>query len=325
MKILVTGANGFLGSHVCRQLLDAGHAVRAFVRPTSTTTALAGLAVDQVTGDVTDRASLERAVEGVDSVIHAAADVSDWGRDVSTQMRVNVDGTRHVAQACLAQDVRRLVHVSSVGAIGIPGDALHPADETFHFNLEGSGLTYHLSKRRAEEEVLAQVARGLDAVIVNPSSLKGPDGRHYRGAEIVRSVRRARVVPYFTGGICVVHVEDVARGILAALERGESGERYVLGGDNLSFRMLAERAARAVQLERWFVPFPPVLTGLAGGLLEPWGRMRKRRPRFTYAMHFCAQRFQFYDSAKARTALGYTPRDFDAILEECVRSPRRSR
>lgn len=319
MKILVTGANGFLGSHVCRRLLGARHTVRAFVRPTSTTTALAGLAVDQVTGDVTDRASLDRALDGVDYVIHAAADVSDWGRDVTTQMRVNVEGTRHVAQACLAQGVRRLVHVSSVAAIGIPDDARHPADESFRFNLEGSGLTYHLSKRRAEEEVLAQIARGLNAVIVNPASLKGPHGAQYRGAEIVRSVRRARVVPYFTGGISVVHVENVAEGIIHALERGVSGQRYVLGGENVSFRAMAERTAQALGLQRRFVPFPPVLTGLARLLLEPWARLQQRRPYITYAMHHCASRFQYYDSTKARASFGYAPRGFDEIVAECLR------
>jgi nucleoside-diphosphate-sugar epimerase len=162
------------------------------------------------------------------------------------------------------------------------------------------------------------VAKGLDAVIVNPGSIKGPYGAQYRGAEIVRTVRRTPVVPYFTGGICVVHVEDVVIGIIAALERGITGQRYILGGENLTFKALGQRAARALNLQRRFVPLPAVVTGLVALALKPWSQLKSQPPWITYATHYCASRYQFYDSSRALKVLGYQPRDFDAILLECL-------
>jgi dihydroflavonol-4-reductase len=166
---------------------------------------------------------------------------------------------------------------------------------------------------------MVEVARGLDAVIVNPASIFGPHGTQYRGAEMMRKVRQTQVLPYFTGGLCAVHVQDVVQGTLAVLERGMSGQRYILGGENLTYRALAARTAGVMNLRRRFVPVPPIITGLAAMLLEPWGHLRNRRPRITYAVHYCASRYHFYDSSKARKALGYAPRDFMAILHECLR------
>jgi len=319
MKLLVTGASGFLGSHLCHRMTAEGHEVRALVRPTSDLSRLKGLPLEQITGDVTDPETVRRAVRDGEAVIHAAAAISYWGRDATQQAQVNVEGTRHVAQTCQTEGVKRLVHVSSVAAIGIPKNPERPASEEFPFNLEHSGLNYHLSKRRAEEAVLSEVARGLDGVIVNPATIFGPYGRGYRGLEMIEKVRRARIVPYFTGGICVVHVWDVVEGILAALHRGESGQRYILGGENVTYQAVVERAAQAMHLRRHFVPVPPAVTGLAAGILESLGRLRNRRPAITYATHYCASRYHFYDSGKARKVLNYNPRDFDAILEDCLR------
>jgi dihydroflavonol-4-reductase len=212
-----------------------------------------------------------------------------------------------------------LVHVSSVAAIGIPENR-QPADERFAFNLDASGLTYHLSKRRAEQEVLAGVAQGLDAVIVNPSSLFGPYRGGYRGAEMIWKIRRPWLVPYFVGGLCVVHVDDVVEGTIAALQRGRTGERYILGGENLTFRAAVERAATAMRLRRVPVPVPPPLTTFLAAVSDPWSRWRNRKPRFTHMISYCSQRCMFYDSSKARRELGYSPRDFEIILHECLRS-----
>jgi dihydroflavonol-4-reductase len=318
MRVLITGGTGFLGSHLCRRLLAEAHRVRVLARPTSNGAHLDGLGVERVLGDVTDATSVQTAVHGQDWVIHAAACLSYWGRNTEQHRRVNVGGTRHVAQACRELGVRRLVHISSVAAVGIPDEPGRPADEAFPFNLDGSGLSYHCSKRDAETVVLEEVARGLDAVIVNPASIFGPYRPCYRGAEMLAKVRRGRVVPYFTGGLCAVHVSDVVEGTLAALERGTSGQRYILGGENLTYHSLVKRTARAMGLRRWPVPVPALVTGLAARTLEPWGRWRGRRPRITYATHYCANRYHFFDSGKARAALGYAPRDFDAIVEECL-------
>lgn len=316
MRVLITGGTGFLGSHLCRRMVKDGHAVRVLCRTTSAAEPLAGLPVERVLGDVTEPSSVIRAVKDQDWVIHAAASLSYWGRDAAWQRQVNVDGTRHVVQACLKHGVQRLLHVSSVAAVGIPDDPTRPANEDFPFNLQDSGLCYHVSKRQAEDAVLAGVAQGLDAVIVNPASIFGPHGRRYRGAEMFRKVSPSWLVPYFTGGLCAVNVQDVVEGTVAALERGKSGQRYILGGENLSYRALAERTARALRMRRHFVPVPSLVTGVAAHVLEPWGRWRNVRPRITYVTHYCASRSHYYDSAKARKELAYTPRDFQAILQE---------
>jgi dihydroflavonol-4-reductase len=317
MRVLITGGTGFLGSHLCRYMVAEGHEVRVLGRATSATDALDGLIVERVYGDVTDRRCVLQAVQDRDWVIHAAAKLGDRPDDAAERWQVNVEGTRHVVQACLEQKVQRLLHVSSVVAVGIPDNPAEPANEDFPFNLENGGPSYHASKRQAEEVVWAGVERGLDAVVVNPAFIFGPHGSRYRGAEMLWKVRRSWLVPYFMGGVCAVHVLDVVKGTLATLERGRTGHRYILGGENLPFRALAERTARILNVRRQLVPIPWLVTGLAARALEPWGRWRNVRPGMTYATHRWVNRFHYYDSAKARAGLGYAPRDFDDILHEC--------
>lgn len=314
MRVLITGATGFLGAQLCRRFLAEGCEVTAFHRPSSDLTRLAGLAVAHAAGDVTDADAVRRAVAGHDVVLHAAANLTYWRQVRAAQARVNVAGTRHVAAACLAAGVRRLVHVSSVAAIGIPTNPRRPANEAFPFNLDGSGLYYHQSKRRAEDEIAAAARRGLDAVVVNPGTIFGPDGVSYRGGGMLAKVGRRPVVPYFTGGINVVQVDDVVDGIGRALERGAAGERYILGGENVSYRRIAALSLKHQGLRRTFVPVPSLVTWAAATLLAPVGARTGRRPAITYETHYCASRWQFYTSAKAERALGYTARPFEAIV-----------
>lgn len=319
MTTLVTGATGFLGSHVVRRLVAEGHRVKILARPTSPLDALHDLPVEVITGDVTDPFSLAAAVRDCDLVIHTAANLSYWGHDRPALERVNVEGTRNVARLCRQEGVKRLIHVSSVAAIGIPESPTHPANEEFRFNLAGRDLPYHVSKQQAEQVVLDEVNRGLDAVIVNPASIFGPYRTTYRGADMFRKVRRTRIVPYFTGGICAVHVADVISGIQAALRQGVTGQRYILGGENISFRSLVQQTAAAMGVHRRFIPVFPIVTALAASILEPLGRWRGRRPAITHVTHYCAGRYHFYSSEKARRTLGYAPRPFDSILDECLR------
>lgn len=317
MNALVTGATGFLGSHLCRRLVKDGFNVTALCRPTSNTDGLADLPITIKPGDVTDLASVEAAVRGNEFVFHAAAHGIYWGRHKNVQNEINIQGTKNVVTACQATDVRRLVYVSSITAIGIPDDE-HPAGEDFPFNLERSSLNYHISKKRAEEIVLDAVRNGLDAVIVNPSNIWGPHGKRYRVAEHVEKVRNRRVIPYFTGGICIVHVDDVVDGIIAALHRGKTGERYILGGDNLPLKKIAELAARSQDLKARFVPLPNAVTWLAAVVLESVALISGRRPHVTFVTHQLASRFQYYDSSKARRELDFNARNFETILAECV-------
>ncbi len=315
MRIAVTGATGFLGSHLCRRLVRDGHEVTVLRRPSSDTSPLDGLELSEVVGDVTDAEAVLPAVERRDAVVHAAAHLRYWRALRDEQNRVNVEGSRTVAVACAGSGVRRLVHVSSVAAIGIPaGKGL--ADETFAFNLEGSALNYHVSKKRAEDEVLAEVDRGLDAVIVNPGSIYGRYQSGFRGAEVAARVRRSRVVPCFVGGNNVVHVDDVVEGILAALRDGRAGERYILGGENLTWRRMAEIAAEEVGVRRLLVPVPRLVTWASSLAGEAVAALTHERPRFTREVHLNASRFLYYDSGKAERELGYRFRPYREIVRE---------
>lgn len=316
MRILVTGAAGFLGSYICRRLIRNGHTVTAFLRASSDPTALNNLPIDCATGDITDADAVMRAIKNHEGVIHAAANLTYWRGVRAIQDRVNIDGTRNVVEACQQNKVHRLVHISSVAAIGIPSDANSPANEKFEFNLESSRLNYHLSKRRAEEIVLRAVANGLNAVIVNPSTPFGPFGSHYRGGEMIDKVRRSRFAAYFHGGISIAHIVDVVDGVVAAMRQGTSGQRYILAGENVTYRQIVQVAAQQLGVKRSFVPVPPWVTGLASAIEEPISAITGKRPHITYDTHYCSNRFQFYDSSKARTELGYAPRTFLKIVKE---------
>jgi dihydroflavonol-4-reductase len=313
MNVLVTGATGFLGSHVCRRLAADGHTITVLRRERSPATHLEGLAVRHELGEVTDVTAVARAVAGQDVVIHAAAGVSGSPAR-ATSYRVNVAGTSAVVDACLEHRVRRLLHVSSVAAIGIPTSPT-PADERFAFNLADAPIHYHGSKHEAERVVLAGVARGLDAVIVNPSTVWGRFGDRYRGADVLHRVAGAKRLFYTPGGVCIAHVDDVVAGIVSAVQRGESGERYILGGDNMSFREWMTKLAAAIGERPRMVGIPgiiPRLAGLAARSLVPAGD----RFHAIYLRAFFAHRYTFYDSAKAEQALGYRHRGFDAIAAE---------
>ena len=317
MKVFVTGATGFLGYHLCRSLAEKGYRVTALRRSTSDVGLLTGLDVEFATGDVTDRASLDAAVRGQEVVIHAAGHLAYWSRVRGTQNKVNIEGTRNVVDAGQRAGVRRLVYVSSVAAIGIPDRGQPPADESFPFNLENAPLNYPISKRRAEEIVRAGCRDGLDTVTVNLAALLGEWDTRYRGSEYVDKIRQRPVAFYYTGGRNLVHVADVVAGILAALERGRSGERYILAGENLTYQDTARLAAKRLGRKTVLLPVPPALTATLS-LLDPLMSRLGRRPPVTREIHFTSSRFQYYTSAKAESELGYRARSFLEIVEDIL-------
>lgn len=318
-RILITGATGFLGSHLCQRLVRDGHQVRAFVRPNSNTSNISGAIIEYAVGDVNDVESLGQAVENQEIVIHTAAHLTYWEQTRALQSKINVEGTQNLIAACKQHSVQRLIHVSSVAAIGIPPNVDIPADETFQFNLQSSGLNYHLSKWRSEVAVLSQRDSLLDVIVVNPGTIFGGFGSIFRGSEMIEKVCRSSIVPYFLGGINTVHVEDVVDGICSAITNGTSRERYILGGENITFRQIVEIAASYLGVKRVFVPIPSVVTGLAAAIQEPISKITGKRPRFTYEVHYCAHRFHFYDSQKAKDKLEYRARGFSEIVEDYLK------
>jgi dihydroflavonol-4-reductase len=316
MNILITGGTGFLGSRLCQRLMTEDHRISILRRPLSKATATPNLPIRYETGDVMDVESVRRATREQHVVIHAVGGVTGNGAREDSY-NVNVVGTQNVVDACIENNVGRMLHVSSVAAIGIPENAV-PANEDFRFNLTGSKLYYHLSKYRAEGVVAGGAARGLNGVIVNPGTIWGPFGSSYRGSDILRMVRGARTLRCSPGGVCVVHVDDVVDGIVAALTRGISGHRYILGGDNLFFREWMLKIADAMGVSPRLIPFPGIVTDVLAAILGPLSNVDQRF-HAPYLRCYLASRSTFYDSSKAATDLGYKPRAFEAVLEECVK------
>src|ERR1700681_1063827 len=234
--VLITGASGFVGSAVARTLIQAGFPVRALVRPASPRFHLDGLDLEFITGDLRDADSVRRAVSGIRYVFHVAADYRLWARDPGEIYAANVDGTRNVMQEALRAGVERVVYTSSVATLGWP---YHGAsgDETIPLTEQQGVGTYKRSKIAAERLVEAMIARDkLPAVIVNPSTPIGPrDVKPTPTGRIIIAAASGRIPAFVDTGLNLVHVDDVADGHLAALERGRVGERYILGGQNVLF------------------------------------------------------------------------------------------
>ncbi len=275
MDALVTGGTGFVGANVVRELVAAGASVRVLARAGGDRRALEGVRVEIVDGDLLDAASLRRAVAGVPTVYHVAADYRLWAPDPSVLYRANVDGTRAVLEAAAQAGVRRVVHTSSVGALGIPKDG-SPGTEETPVSLADMVGDYKRSKFLAEQVALEYARRGQPVVIVNPSAPIGPwDIKPTPTGQMVVDFMRGRMIATVDTGLNVVHVRDVARGHLLAAERGKPGERYILGlprpppGRDLRDPGRDHRAARAA------LP-GAVRAGLAGGRHVRGGVARDR-------------------------------------------------
>jgi dihydroflavonol-4-reductase len=306
---LVTGSSGFVGSAVARALLAAGHAVRVLVRPTSDLRNLRGLPVETRIGSLEDAASLAAAVAGCRALFHVAADYRLWVRDPAAMRRANVDGTRDLMTAALEARVERVVYTSSVATLGLHADG-SPADETTPVAAADMIGPYKRSKFDAEAVVRDLIeTRGLPAVIVNPSTPIGPrDVKPTPTGRIIVEAASGRMPGYVDTGLNLAHVDDVASGHLAAFERGRIGERYILGGDNLTLAaMLGEIAALAGRAPPRFKL--PLLAVYPVALVEEiLARLTGREPFATFDGLRMAKKMMFFSSAKAERELGYRHR-----------------
>lgn len=319
MKALVTGANGFVGSAVVRSLLDRGDHVRALVRDGSNRQNLGNLQVEFAIGDVLDMPSVERAAAGCDAVFHVAADYRLWVPDPQHMLAVNVDGTRNVMEAALGAGIGRVVHTSSVATLGIHGDGT-PADETTPSAYEDMIGHYKRSKYLAERLVDDMVrTRGLPAVIVNPSTPMGPrDIRPTPTGKIIIEAAKGRMPAFVDTGLNVVHVDDVADGHLLAHDKGRIGQRYILGGDNLTLADILRRIAQMTGRPAPTIRIPhDLLIPFAAGA-EILARITGREPFATREGINLARKHMFFTSAKAERELGYHARPAEAALADAL-------
>jgi len=316
---LVTGASGFVGAAVTRALLAAGRRVRLLLRPTSDRRNLAGLDVEISIGALEDHASLRAALAGCGALFHVAADYRLWVRDPAAMYAANVEGTRALMEAALAQGVERVVYTSSVATLGIvAGGGI--ADETTPSRLADMVGPYKRSKFLAEEAVRALVReRRLPAVIVNPSTPIGPgDIKPTPTGRLIVEAASGRMPAFVDTGLNLVHVDDVATGHLLAESRGRIGERYILGGDNLALAEILQRIAalagrRPPRLRLPIAPLWPLAL-----VAELYGRATGREPFLTLDGLRMARKKMFFSSAKAERELGYRPRPAADGLADAV-------
>ena len=312
MATLVTGAAGFVGSHVARALIERGDDVRLGVRESSPADNLAGLDAQHVPCDILDRRSVRRALRGVDRVFHVAGATS-LRASIDSLFATNVQGTRIVLEECLRAGVQRVVHTSSVAAVG-PAPRGSTADEKQVFAAGHHGIPYVNAKREAETEALRLAAHGLPVVIVNPCHVFGRGDVHRSSTELVRRFLRREIPAYVDGAINIVDVEDVARGHLLADERGGVGERYILGNRNFTLDRLFADLGRLSGVEP-----PAVKLPLAAALaFARASQALPGRPVATEVEIRASSLWWAFRSNRAKRELGWTPSHHEDTLEATI-------
>ena len=324
MPIFLTGATGFVGSHVTHALAEHGADLRLLVRPNSNTKNIQDLRADLVTGDLRDPASLEKGIAGCDVVFHVAADYRLWVRDPAEMYRANVEGTRAILGAARKNGVRRVVYTSSVATIG-PAAASHGggwgADEDAPVSLKNMIGPYKRSKFMAERVAIEAAQSGLDVVIVNPTTPVGErDIKPTPTGRIVVDFLKKKFPAYVDTGLNLVDVKECAYGHIAALEKGRRGERYILGGENLTLKQILDKLGDITGLPSPEVRVPYVLALLTGVVDEViTGRILGREPRATIDAVRMGRKKMFVSSAKAERELGWRVVPVDDALRRAVK------
>jgi dihydroflavonol-4-reductase len=319
MLAFVTGATGFVGSHVARTLAAQGADLRLLVRSSSDVRNIQGLNAEQVPGDLRDPASLKKAVSGCEVVFHVAADYRLWVRDPDQMYRSNVDGTKAILEAARQSKVRRVIYTSSVATMGFQSNG-HLADEDSPVALANMIGPYKRSKYMAEEIAIQAGRSGMDVVVVNPTTPVGErDIKPTPTGRIVVDFLKKKFPAYVDTGLNLVDVAECARGHIAAWEKGRSGERYILGGENLTLKQILDKLAAITGL-----PSPklkvPYAVALATGVVDQvfTGYIRNREPRATIDAVRMGRKKMFVSSGKAERELKWKIVPVNGALRRAV-------
>ncbi len=302
LKVIVTGANGFLGSNLCKRLLSFNYQVSVLVRMNSDLSELQGLALNYIYGDVTDLSSLQLAFNNQDIVFHLAGLISYKKYDRKKMELVNITGTENVLKACIDQNISKLLYLSSVVTIG---SRFSPEvlDENSKYEIENLNLGYFETKRIAEKKVIkATQENKIHAVIVNPSTIYGFADAKKGSRKNQIKVAQGKLPFYTAGGVNVISLDDVLNGILLALEKGRSGERYILANENITIKKLFEIIAKEAQVPapKYYLPTSILhLVGIIGDFLK---KGLSQENAYTTSM------FHWFDSTKAKNELGFIPK-----------------
>jgi dihydroflavonol-4-reductase len=319
MLVFLTGATGFVGSHVARALAAKGADLRLLIRSSSDLRNIQELQADRVVGDLRDAASLKKAVAGCDVVFHVAADYRLWVREPDEMYRSNVEGTKAILEAARENQVRRVVYTSSVATMGFQSNG-HWANEDSPVSLANMIGPYKRSKYMAEELAIEAGRSGMDVVVVNPTTPVGErDIKPTPTGRIVVDFLKKKFPAYVDTGLNLVDVAECAQGHIAALEKGRSGERYILGGENLTLKQILDKLAAITGL-----PSPklrvPYVVALATGVVDQvfTGYIRGREPRATIDAVRMGRKKMFVSSGKAERDLGWNTLPVEGGLRRAV-------
>ncbi|NTU96742.1 MAG: SDR family oxidoreductase [Chlorobiaceae bacterium] len=313
--ILVTGATGFIGSRLVRKLADTPDRITVLVRKTSDLSALSDLLdkIQLVYGDITDSESVEKAMKGMDYVYHTAGLTYMGDKRTEQLFMINVEGTRNILRSALSAGVKRVLHVSSISAVGIAKDK-KPLDENAEWNFDSISLEYARTKHLAELEVAESVRKGLDCVIVNPAFVFGAGDLNFNAGRLIKDVYNRRLPFYPLGGVCVVDVDIVAETIMAAMKKGKTGERYIIGGENVSYRQLVGTIAKVTGAPRVILPLPFWAGKLLKSLIDHYKIRNRISKLFNLSMFRVASEFLYFDSSKAIRELGMMQEPHDRSI-----------
>jgi dihydroflavonol-4-reductase len=324
MRYLVTGGTGLLGGNIVRELAARGHEVRVLVRRTSDARAFDDLSVERIEGDITDAESVSRAVSGMDGVFHVAAWVTMFPVPLEAMRAVNVEGTRQVCRACLEHGIRRLVHVSTVDAIGFAtsdgwGTRERPSNEDVPFQNQRFGVPYQITKHEAQQVALACNEQDLETVVVNPAFMLGAyDVKPTSGRMVLEvAAGKAKLAP--TGGNNLLHVRDAALGTIAAMEMGRPGELYILGNANLTYREIFTCIAAVVGVKPPFGTLPKPLALLGGYVGTAWGRLTGTTPEINHLSARLGFVDHYFDASKAVRELNLPQTPVETAIEDAWR------
>jgi dihydroflavonol-4-reductase len=318
MNVLVTGGTGFLGSNLVYHLASRGDRVRVLKRPATSMAHLEGLPVEVVPGDVTDLDSLVAAARGVECIYHVAATVTYWRRRRAAMYEVNVGGTRNVIEAAVRGEVRRVVHTSSVATIGYREDG-QPADENTRWNWGPAGIDYFTTKHQGEAEAFKGIARGVEVVVLNPALIFGARDVTWSTGRTFKMARSRGVHMFTDGAGPMCDADDVSLGHIAAMERGQSGQRYILGGDTVRYADMFRMAAEAMGVRRRVLTVPYSLAAAAAWAAYGVSLLTNREPLLTPEMLRAAQGIYRVDSSKAIRELGYAQTPLRVSIEKSYR------
>lgn len=319
MKVLVTGANGFLGSWVTRALCDEGHEVYALVRKKSDLSELAQVPCKFVYGDVTDIHSLLETFKGMEAVFHLAGVIAYKKSQRKLMEKVNVQGTANVVEVCREYKIPRLIYLSSVVAIGASFTAEDVLNEGSEYNVEPLDLGYFETKHQAEIIVKNACTKGeINAVILNPSTIYGAGDAKKGSRTMQLKVAQGKLKFYSSGGVNVVAAEDVVSGIMSAWKNGKNGERYILAGENILIKDLFSMIAESAGVKPPQIQIPDQIlhaVGTAGDLLEKVGLKGPLSKENAYT----ATMYHWFDSSKAQKELNFKPRPAKEAINNSVK------